>query len=125
VLYGVARLAIAAPHRIIALAVLVMIGTAIFGIPVVKTLSAGGEVDPGAESSQAAALLSQKFGQGDMRMVITVTSDGGAQGPRARAVGTDLVKRLQNSPHVGQVISAWTVPAAAAPSFTRRTAKRD
>ena len=41
-LQGIARLAIAAPKRIIGIAVLVMIGTAIFGIPVTKSLSAGG-----------------------------------------------------------------------------------
>ena len=41
-LQGVARLAIGAPKRILAVAVLVMIGTAIFGIPVTKSLSAGG-----------------------------------------------------------------------------------
>lgn len=81
-LYASARLALAAPRRVTALAVLVMIGTAIFGIPVSKTLLPDGWFDPGSESSQASALLSQKFGQGDMVMLITVTSTGGAGGPR-------------------------------------------
>src|SRR5215218_359172 len=75
VLTGIARFAIAAPRRVIALALLVMIGTATFGIPVAKSLSAGGGLDPGAESSQASALLSDKFEQGDMTLVLTVTSD--------------------------------------------------
>lgn len=52
-LQGIARLAIAAPRRVIALAVLVMIATAIFGIPVMKSLSAGGLQDPTAESAHA------------------------------------------------------------------------
>jgi RND superfamily putative drug exporter len=123
VLNGIARLAIAAPRRVIAAAVFVMIATAIFGIPVSKTLRPGGWFDPGSESSRASALLSQKFGQGDLVMLITVTSDGGAQGPRATAVGTDLVRRLQNSPHVGQVRSAWTVPPPAAPAFVSKDGK--
>lgn len=123
VLYASARLALAAPRRVIALAVLVMIGTAIFGIPVSKKLLPGGWFDPGAESSQASALLSRKFGQGDMVMLITVTSSEGAQGPRARAVGTDLVVRLQDSHNVGQVQSAWTVPAAAAHAFVSKDGK--
>ncbi len=89
-LYASARLALAAPRRVIALAVLAMIGAAIFGIPVSKTLLPGDWFDPGSESSQASALLSRKFGQGDIVMLITVTSSGGAEGPRARAVGTDL-----------------------------------
>ena len=56
-LQGIARLAIAAPRRIIAVALLVMVGTAIFGIPVTKSLSAGGFQDPTSESWQAAELL--------------------------------------------------------------------
>ena len=81
VLQGIARLAIAAPRRIIAVALLVMVGAGIFGIPVIKSLSAGGFQDPTSESSQAARLLSEKFGQGDMQMIIAVTSDAGAKAP--------------------------------------------
>ncbi len=81
-LQGIARLAIAAPRRVIAVAVLVMIGTAIFGIPVIKSLSAGGGLTP--RNRPRRRLLSQKFDQGDMGMVITVTSDGGAESPAAR-----------------------------------------
>ena len=116
-LTGIARFAIVAPRRVIALALLVMISTAIFGVGVTKSLSAGGGLDPGAESSQASALLSSKFDQGDMTMLITVTSDGGAQRGRAKAVGTEIVRRLQDSADVGQVQSAWTVSPSAAKSF--------
>ena len=122
-LHGIARLAIAAPRRVIAVAVLVMIGAAIFGIPVVKSLSAGGEVDPGAESSKAAALLSKKFDQGDTGLVIAVTSNGGALGPQATAVGADIAQRLQNSAHAGQVVSPWTVSREAAPKFISKDGK--
>ena len=80
-LQGIARLAIAAPRRIIAVALLVMVGAGIFGIPVTKSLSAGGFQDPTSESWQAARLLSEKFDQGDMQMLIAVTSDAGARAP--------------------------------------------
>lgn len=116
-LYGIARLAIDAPRRVIGVALFVVIVAAIFGVPVVDTLSAGGGSDPRAESSQAAALLAQKFDQGDTSMVLTVSSEGGARGPQATAVGTELAARLENSAHVGQVRSAWTGPPAAASSF--------
>jgi RND superfamily putative drug exporter len=108
VLQGVARLAIAAPRRIVAVALLVMVGAGMFGIPVSKSLSAGGLQDPTSESWQAAQLLSEKFGQGDMHMVIAVTSEAGAESLAARAVGADLVRQLQASPHVADVNSAWT-----------------
>ena len=122
-LHGIARLAIAAPRRVIALAVVVMIGTAIFGIPVVKSLSAGGEQDPDAESSKASVLLAKKFDQGDMGLLITVTSNGGALGPAATAAGADIAQRLSNSPHVGQVISPWTVSREAARKFISKDGK--
>ena len=44
-LEGIARLAIRAPRRIIAIALLVMAGAAVFGIPAANSLSAGGFED--------------------------------------------------------------------------------
>ena len=87
-----------------------MVACGIFGIPVAKSLSAGGFQDPTSESAQATKLLVDKFGQGDMDLVISVTSDDGAQGTAARAVGTDIAAQLQASPHVADVTSAWTSP---------------
>ena len=120
-LEGIARLAIRAPRRIIAVALLVMAGAAVFGIPAANSLSAGGFEDPTAASAQAAQLLAGKFDQGDMQMLITVSSNGGAQGGAARAVGTDIVARMQDSPHVAQVISPWTAP----PSMTTSLISKD
>jgi putative drug exporter of the RND superfamily len=114
VLQAVARIAIAAPRRVIAATLLVMVATALFGVPVLKSLSAGGMFDPGAESSQASRLLSDEFGQGDLTLVVSVTSDGGVNSPAAREVGTGIVRQLQDSPDVGQVMSAWTSPVTTA-----------
>jgi putative drug exporter of the RND superfamily len=113
VLQGVTRIAIRVPRRIIAVALLVLVGTAIVGIPVTESLSGGGMRDPTSESSQAAKLLSDKFDQGDMTMVVSVTSNEGAESSAARTLGTDIVRQLQNSPHVGQLTSAWTAHTAA------------
>jgi RND superfamily putative drug exporter len=123
VLQGIARLAIAAPRRIIAVALLVMVGAGIFGVPVTKSLSAGGFQDPASESRQAARLLSEKFGQGDMQMVIAVTSDAGVKSPAAQAVGTDIVRGLQASPYVADVNSAWTAPPPVAPTLISKDGK--
>lgn len=116
-LQRIALLAIAAPRRIIAVAVLVMVACGIFGIPVAKHLSAGGFQDPTSESAQATQLLVDKFGQGDMDLIISVTSDAGAQGPAARAVGTDIASQLEASPYVADVTSVWTAPQSAAPAL--------
>jgi len=114
VLQGIARLAIAAPKRIIAIALLVMLGTAIFGIPVIKSLSAGGLQDPTSESWHAGRILSDKFGQGDMQLLVAVTAESGAQSDAARAAGDDIVAQLKASPYVSDVTSAWTAPPSAA-----------
>jgi uncharacterized membrane protein YdfJ with MMPL/SSD domain len=123
VLQRLARLAIAAPKRIIVIALLVMVGTAIFGIPVTKSLSAGGMQDPTSESAQATKLLVDKFDQGDLGLLITVTSDAGAQSAAARSVGAYITTQLQESPHVGEVTSAWTAAQSAAPALISKDGK--
>ena len=70
-----------------------MVACAIFGIPVAKSLSAGGFQDPTSESAQATQLLVDKFDQGDMDLVISVTADGGTQSQPARAVGAPTSPR--------------------------------
>jgi RND superfamily putative drug exporter len=123
VLERIATLAIAAPRRVIALALLVMVATAVFGIPVTNSLSAGGFQDPTSESWHAGQLLSDKFDRGDMQMLITVTSDAGAQSAAARATGIDIVAQLQASPYVAQVNSAWTASPPAAQALISKDGK--
>jgi RND superfamily putative drug exporter len=115
-LHRIARLAIAGPRRIIAAAVLVLVAAAVFGLPVAKSLSAGGFQDPASESAQAIKLLTDKFGQSDQQLIILVTAPAGAQSEQARSVATDIVAQVQESDGVYDVVSAWTGPAAASPS---------
>ncbi|EUA02013.1 conserved transmembrane transport MmpL13 domain protein [Mycobacterium kansasii 824] len=75
-LQGIARLAIAAPRRIIGAALLVFLAAAVFGIPVAKSLSPGGFQDPNSESARAIKVLTDKFGQSGQQMLILVTSPG-------------------------------------------------
>lgn len=116
----IAMLAIAAPKRILAAAAVLLVAAAVFGIPVAKSLSAGGFQDPTSESAQATELLTRTFDQGDMQMLVTITSPDGVDGPAARAVADDVVTRLERSPHVANVTSAWTVPPQAAAELTSR-----
>ncbi|HWT47996.1 MAG TPA: MMPL family transporter [Mycobacterium sp.] len=107
-LQAIARLAIAAPRRIIAVGILVFIAAAVFGIPVAKSLSPGGFQDPNSESAHAIQVLTDKFGQSGQQMLILVTAPAGANSEQARKVGTDLVDQLRHSPLVYNVSSAWT-----------------
>lgn len=109
----IALLAIAAPRRVLALSALIMVAAAIFGIPVAKSLSAGGFQDPTSESARATQLLTDKFHQGDMQLIISVSSPDGVTSPAATTVGTEIATALGKSPHVAQVTSAWTAPPGA------------
>ena len=122
-LQRIALLAIAAPRRVIAVAVLVMLAAGIFGIPVAKSLSSSGFQDPTSESARATQLLTDKFHQGDMQMLITVTAPDSATSPAARAVGLDIVDQLRQSPNVAGVTSAWTAPPAAAKRLISKDGK--
>jgi RND superfamily putative drug exporter len=109
-LQQIARLAIAGPRRILAAAVLVLVAAAVFGLPVAKSLSAGGFQDPASESAHAIKLLTDKFGQSDQQLVILVTAPGGAQTDQARRVATDIAGQVQGSDGVYNVVSAWAAP---------------
>ena len=121
----IARLAIVAPHRILAVAALVMVAAAIFGLPVAKSLSAGGFQDPASESARAIHLLTDKFGQSDQQLVILVTAPGGAQSDQARQVAADIVDQVRRSAGVYNVSSAWTGPAAIPPHLVADLVSKD
>ncbi|MGO9692977.1 MAG: MMPL family transporter [Mycobacterium sp.] len=100
-----------------------MVAAGIFGIPVARSLSVGGFQDPTSESARATQLLTDKFSQGDLQLLITVCAPNGfASGP-ARAAGTDIAGQLSRSPHVPSVASAWTVSPEAATELVSRDGK--
>ena len=108
------RVAMAAPRRVIAAAVLVMVGCAIFGVPVAKSLSGGGFRDPDSQSARAAAVLADTFNRPDMQLLFVLRSDDGVRDGQARTVGMDIVAQLQAAQGVAYVESPWTVAPTAA-----------
>jgi RND superfamily putative drug exporter len=124
-LQAVTRLAITAPRRIITIAVLLLVGAAIFGIPVINKLSGGGFQDPGSQSSKAADLLRTKFAQTDQKLLITVTSPAGVRSNQSRQVATDIIDGLQRSPWVLDVSSPWTMPPGAPPQAAAQLISKD
>jgi RND superfamily putative drug exporter len=122
-LHSIAQLCVREPRRVIVVALLIMVGAGIFGVPVVNSLLAGGFQDSSSESWRAGRVLAEKFRQGDMQMVITVSSPDGVQGEAAHAVGTDIVRQFLASPYVTQVTSAWTAPPPAQPDLVSKDGK--
>ncbi len=119
-LHRIAILAQAAPRRILVAAALLTVALGIFGVPVAKDLSPSGFQDPGSESSLATNILTSKFGQGDVQMIIAISSPAGIDSPEVRAAGTDIVDALTERPHVADVSSAWTSPPAVAADLVSR-----
>lgn len=113
VLHRVADLALTAPRRVIAVAALIAVAAAVFGVPVAKSLCACGFDDPSAESARATALLDHDFGRGSSTLVIAVSAPAGHRGDAATRVAEEIVGELDRSPDIATVDSAWTAPAAA------------
>jgi putative drug exporter of the RND superfamily len=99
---------------------LLAVALGIFGVPVAKSLSASGFQDPTAESSRATELLTDKFHQGDVQLLVVVTAPDGIDSATAREIGTGIVDKLKQSPHVATVTSPWTTPPAAAADLISR-----
>ena len=119
-LHRIALSALAAPRRILVAAALLTVALGVFGVPVAKSLSPSGFSDPGSESAHAAALLTEKFDQGDVQMLIVVSSPDGIDAQEVREVGTEIVADLDDNPHVAGVSSPWTTPPAAAADLVSR-----
>ena len=119
----IARHAIASPKRIVTAAALILVGAAIFGLPVTNSLSAGGFTDPNSESVQAADILTDKFDHNDVQLLVAVTADHGVHSAAASAVAAEITDALKNSPDVTNVISTWSAPPPAAAGLTSRDGK--
>jgi putative drug exporter of the RND superfamily len=119
----IARLAIAAPKRIVAAAGLILVAAAIFGLPVTKSLSAGGFTDPHSESVQASEILTDKFDHNDVQLLVAITADDGVHSAAASAVASEVTSVLKDSPDVTNVTSLWSAPPSAAAGLMSRDGK--
>jgi RND superfamily putative drug exporter len=123
VLHRIARLAVESPRRVLIAAALLAVLIGALGVPVADKLSPSGFQDPTAESSRAARMLTEKFGQGDVPLVIVLTAPDRYDSPGARAVATGVIDMLNRSGHVAALNSAWTSPPPAAATLLSRDRK--
>jgi len=100
--------------------VLLTVVLGVFGIPVAKSLSASGFQDPTSESAAAAQVLTDKFRQGAVQLLVVVSTPDGVDSDPARTAGNDIVDQLRSSPHVAEVTSPWTTPPPAAADLVSR-----
>jgi putative drug exporter of the RND superfamily len=87
---------------------LVLIAAGAFGFTAFSKLQSGGFEDPGAESSQAAALVKSNFNGGDSLVFLI---RGLVGDPAVRQAGTDLTRQLAADPGLKDVASYFTTGA--------------
>jgi RND superfamily putative drug exporter len=100
-----------------------MVAIGIFGVPVAKSLSPSGLQDPTSESARAAKLLTEKFGQGDVQLLVVLTAPDRFDSPEARAAAADVIDKLKQSGHVATITSAWTSSPQAAAALVSKDQK--
>jgi RND superfamily putative drug exporter len=108
---------------VVAVAILLMVAIGIFGVPVAKHLSPSGFADPNSQSSRATQLLTDKFGQGDVQLLVIVTAGDRFDSPSARTAALDVIDQMKRSGHVIGIASAWTSPPQAAAALVSRDQK--
>ena len=106
---SVGRFAVRRRRLILALTGAFVVVSAILGTGVFGALKSGGFEDPGAESTRAAQLLEERFGQGDPNVVLLATATSGdvAEDTTA-AAGEALADRLR-ADGVANVVTYWSI----------------
>jgi RND superfamily putative drug exporter len=85
-----------------------LLGGGVFG-----ATKSGGFTDPGAPSSKADRLLTERFGAGDANLVLIVTAGSGrVDDPAVAAAGQALTARLGADPKIAYAASYWTLGGA-------------
>ncbi|MDV7134220.1 MMPL family transporter [Williamsia muralis] len=117
-LSSLARGVIAAPKRVLAGALLLLIICGVLGSSVSGHLAAGGFQDPDSESAKAIEVMSDTFERGGLQVVIRLHESGTpniADSDTARTAADAVVRELESLSFVERpIISAWNNPEAAA-----------
>lgn len=117
---AIARTVIAAPRRVLAVAVVAMAIAGVLGAPVGSMLSVVGFSDPGAESSRANRILVDDLGQGYVPLYLLVEAPGPVSAPQARTAIDGMVADLRGAEEVARVNSPFEVPDPVAAGLVSR-----
>lgn len=107
VLDRVADLAIHAPRRVLAVALLIAIACGLLGAGVLNRLGAGGFFDPQSDASRASRMLQENFESAGTNLVFLVRDSDGVDSPTAREVGLRLTEQVRSDPNIRSVQSYW------------------
>ncbi|WP_213572005.1 MMPL family transporter [Rhodococcus sp. USK13] len=103
-----ATLIVSFPRRVLAVAVALLVLSAIFGAGVSEHLKVGGFDDPGSESAQAERFLEAEFGTASPNLVLQVTArSGDVNTPDVAAAAQQLRRSITSEPDITEVASYW------------------
>src|SRR5690606_5692857 len=94
-----------APKLVLVLAGVAFLVFGSLGGLVSERLSAGGFLDPDAESSQVADLLAAEHGVANMQLIFAVRDPEGVAGQRARGAAGEIATALRGDERVSTVTS--------------------
>lgn len=100
-------LATARPRAVLLVTLGLLVVAGLLGADVGHHLRGLGIIDPGAESSRAAAVLDRHFPAGRPDLVLLVDAPAGADSLAAGSQGQALADRLAAEPSIGGVTSYW------------------
>ena len=106
-----ARFVVRRRRAVLVVTGLVFVAAGAFGAGVFGAVKTGGFEDPAAESTRAARLVEQQFGQGDPDIVLLVTAKNGrsVDDPEVASTGAALTSELGREADVLQSVSYWTL----------------
>ena len=106
-----ARFVVRRRRAVLVVTGLLFVAAGAFGAGVFGAVKTGGFEDPAAESSRAARLVEQQFGQGDPDVVLLVTAKNGRSVDDAEvaSAGAALTAELGREADVLQSVSYWTL----------------
>lgn len=94
----------------LALSALAVIAFIAIGSQAFSQLSSGGFADPKAESSRAAAAITEHFGASPNLIMVVTADDGDITGPAAMTAGRELTSALATEQDVSIAASYFTTP---------------
>ena len=108
-----ARFTVRRRKRVLLVSLVLFALAGAIGGGVADHLSSGGFEDPGAESTQAAAVIEDVFHGGQPNLVLLVTAnDGNVDAPAVAAAGAALTAELAATEGIEQASSYWSLGSA-------------
>ncbi len=106
-----ARFVVRRRRTVLVVTGLALVAAGVFGAGVFGAVKSGGFEDPAAESTRAARMVEEQFGQGDPDIVLLVTTRDGrsVDDPNVASAGASLTAELGREADVAQSVSYWTL----------------